>query len=87
MNRITPHPIKEKTMQFYNPDTKFSIEEQIKDVMEKARQWNESVFAVISGVRIVVTKDMKFDDIVHRINKANAQANLTIEKLYKKYGK
>jgi len=74
-------------MQFYNPDTKFSIEEQIKDVMEKARQWNESVFAVISGVRIVVTKDMKFDDIVHRINKANAQANLTIEKLYKKYGK
>lgn len=73
-------------MQFYNPDTKFSIEEQIKDVMRKARQWDESIFAVISGVRVVITKDMKFDDIVYRINKANAQMNLTVEKLYKKYG-
>lgn len=73
-------------MQFYDPDTKFSIEEQIKDVMRKARQWDESIFAVIAGVRVVITKDMKFDDIVHRINKANAQKNLTIKNLYKKYG-
>lgn len=73
-------------MQFYNPDTKLTIEEQIKDVMRKARQWDESVFAVIAGVRVVITKDMKFDDIVHRINKANAQKNLTIKNLYKKYG-
>lgn len=73
-------------MQFYDPDPKLDTESAIKDVMEKARQWNESVFAVISGVRIVVTKDMDFKDIVHRINKANAQKNLTVEKLYKKYG-
>lgn len=73
-------------MQFYNPDTKLTIEEQIKDVMRKAKQWDESIFAVIQGVRIIVTKDMSFKDIVHRINKANAQMNLTVEKLYKKYG-
>lgn len=73
-------------MKFYDPDKKLNTESAIKDVMEKVRQWNESVFAVIAGVRVVITKDMKFDDIVHRINKANAQKNLTIEKLYKKYG-
>lgn len=73
-------------MQFYNPDTKLTIEEQIKDVMRKAKQFNESIFAVIAGVRVVVTKDMKFEEVVHRINKANAQMNLTIDKFYKKYG-
>lgn len=73
-------------MQFYDPDKKLNTESAIKDVMRKARQWDESIFAVIAGVRVVVTKDMKFDDIVHRINKANAQKNLTVEKLYKKYG-
>lgn len=73
-------------MQFYNPDTKLTIEEQIKDVMRKAKQLDESIFAVIAGVRVVVTKDMDFKDVVHRINKANAQMNLTVEKLYKKYG-
>lgn len=73
-------------MMSYNPDPKFSIEEQIKDVMRKAKQFDESIFAVIAGVRIVVTKDMDFKDVVHRINKANAQKNLTVEKLYKKYG-
>lgn len=73
-------------MMSYNPDPKLTIEEQIKDVMRKAKQWDESIFAVIAGVRVVVTKDMDFKDVVHRINKANAQMNLTIEKLYKKYG-
>ena len=73
-------------MQFYDPDKKLNTESAIKDVMEKARQWNESVFAVIAGVRVVVTKDMDFKDVVHRINKANAQKNLTVENLYKKYG-
>lgn len=73
-------------MQFYNPDTRLTIEKQIKDVMCKAKQWDESIFAVIAGVRVVVTKDMDFKDVVHRINKANAQMNLTVEKLYKKYG-
>lgn len=73
-------------MQFYNPDTRLTIEEQIKDVMRKTKQWDESIFAVIAGVRVVVTKDMDFKDVVHRINKANAQKNLTVEKLYKKYG-
>ena len=73
-------------MQFYNPDKKLTAEEQIQDVMRKAKQWDESIFAVIAGVRVVVTKDMKFEEVVHRINKANAQMNLTIDKLYKKYG-
>lgn len=73
-------------MQFYNPDPKLDTESAIKDVMRKAKQWNESIFAVIAGVRVVVTKDMDFKDVVHRINKANAQKNLTVEKLYKKYG-
>lgn len=73
-------------MQLYNPDKKLTIEEQIKDVMRKAKQFDESIFAVIAGVRVVVTKDMDFKDVVHRINKANAQMNLTVEKLYKKYG-
>ena len=73
-------------MQFYDPDPKLDTESAIKDVMKKARQWDESVFAVIAGVRVVVTKDMDFKDVVHRINKANAQMNLTVEKLYKKYG-
>lgn len=73
-------------MMSYNPDPRLTIEEQIKDVMRKAKQWDESIFAVIAGVRVVVTKDMDFKDVVHRINKANAQMNLTVEKLYKKYG-
>ena len=29
---------KDKKMQFYNPDTKLTIEEQIKDVMRKPKQ-------------------------------------------------
>lgn len=73
-------------MQFYDPDKKLTAEEQIQDVMRKAKQWDESIFAVIAGVRVVVTKDMDFKDVVHRVNKANAQKNLTVEKLYKKYG-
>ena len=73
-------------MQFYDPDKRLSTEEQIKDVMRKAKQWDESIFAVIAGVRVVVTKDMKFEEVVHRINKANAQKKLTVENLYKKYG-
>jgi predicted nuclease of predicted toxin-antitoxin system len=73
-------------MMLYNPDTRLTIEEQIKDVMRKAKQFDESIFTVIAGVRVVVTKDMDFKDVVHRINKANAQMNLTVEKLYKKYG-
>ena len=73
-------------MQFYDPDKKLPAEEQIQDVMNKAKQWDESVFAVIQGVRVIVTKDMSFKDIVHRINKANAQKKLTVENLYKKYG-
>ena len=73
-------------MQFYDPDKRLSTEEQIKDVMRKTKQWDESVFAVIAGVRVVVTKDMDFKDVVHRINKANAQKKLTVENLYKKYG-
>lgn len=74
-------------MKFYDPDKKLNTEEAIRDVMDKVKQWNESVFAVIGGVRVVVTKTMEFSEIVHRINKANAQKNFTVEHFYKKYGK
>lgn len=74
-------------MIFYDPDKKLSTEEAIKDVMEKVKQSNESVFALISGVRVVVTKNMDFSEIIHRINKVNAEKHFTVEHFYKKYGK
>lgn len=73
-------------MQFYEPDQKMSMEKQIEDVMHKANFWHESVFALICGVRVVVTRDMKKEEIIKRVNKMNCQHQMTIDKFVKEYG-
>lgn len=52
----------------YKPDSKLSLEDSIKAVMTLAKQRNETIFADIKGIEMIIAPSMTFE-IALRLHK------------------
>lgn len=74
-------------MKAYNPDPKLSVEDAVKDVIKVAQKEQQSLYTNIKGLLVIVTPDSTYDQIMHKYKKSYVSKFLTVENLYKKYGK